>query len=132
MKRKEAEDDAALAAVPAVSGLLITPTASGKSTQARETIAKMLEDHPGKCIGITSPRHALNDEQAVDLRERLGDKYRVAVYRGRNAEDPDAPLESDEPGAKRLRMCVVHDKIGELVGAGGAAEDLCRKGTQKK
>jgi|GEM_PF-2119523 len=129
---REAVEDRARAAVPAVSGLLITPTASGKSTQARKAIAKMLEDHPGKCIGIASPRHALNDEQAADLRERLGSEYRVAVYRGRNAEDPDAPLESDEPDAKRLRMCVVNERIGELVGAGGAAEDLCRKGTQKK
>ena len=114
------------------SRLLITPTGTGKSTLARKAIRQILDDNPGKTIGIASPRHALNDEQAADLRRRLGGKYRVEVYRGRSAEDPEAPLESDAPDAKHLRMCHLHEKIGALVGAGGAPDDLCRKGPKEK
>jgi len=117
--------------VTPIDSLLITPTGSGKSTLARQIIVPMLDDHPGKCVGIGSPRHALNDEHAADLRRRLDGGRTVEVYRGMNAEDPTAPFENEDPGAKRLRMCRISETVGAVVGAGGAADALCKKGDAK-
>ncbi len=104
--------------------LLITPTGSGKSTQARDSVEGILDDNPGKTVVIATPRHALNEEQAVPLRAALAGKYTVGVYRGRGADDPEAPGE---------KMCRVHETAAQIQSAGGDVEKmLCGSGKRLK
>ena len=102
--------------------LTITSTGSGKSTLARNVVEGILDDNPGKTLIFTTPRHALNEEQAEPLRAALAGKYTVGIFRGRSADDPEAPGE---------KMCRVHETASQVQSAGGDVEKmLC--GSNKK
>jgi hypothetical protein len=104
--------------------LLICPTGSGKSHQARDAAIQLVGDHPGDAVGFAGKTHLLNAENEKKLRDEFRGAS-VAVFRGRQAENPRNPDE---------QMCIMAAEAGEISAAGGdVLQLLCRnkaKGTQ--
>src|SRR5262249_22862743 len=79
--------------------LLIAPTGARKSTLMRAAAVRFVQEHPEKTVVIFMPRHRLGDEQIkLLLEEHPNADFSAAVWRGRQALDPD-----DADGL--LQMC---------------------------
>ena len=102
--------------------LLAPPPGVGKTTAVVSNAGTIKKEYPKKAIGLSSPRHALNEETAAALRTAMGDEFVVEIHRGRGAEDPENPGET---------MCRIPDLAEEVVSAGGdVLKMLC--GTPRK
>jgi putative DNA primase/helicase len=94
----------------------------GKSHAAREVAVDLIgKSVRGDTCGVLAvPRHALGDEQGRDFEIKGAEHGLTAhVYRGREANDPDAPGE---------RMCRRWEEAGKIGAAGGDANSLCSQG----
>jgi hypothetical protein len=70
--------------------LLAEPTGSGKSTEMRKAAVRFVTEHPGESVVIFVPRHKLGTEQIKMLHQEHPDaNFSAAIWRGRNAPDPD-------------------------------------------
>jgi putative DNA primase/helicase len=97
--------------------LMRIATGVGKShearVQARHIVATL---PPGTCLVITTSTHALNNEYLSEMLKEKG--LSVAVFRGRNAHDPDRPGKF---------MCDLADEAAQLSSAGGEPLHLCSR-----
>lgn len=99
-------------------------TGVGKSFEARRAAVRLVRElraaGDGRAVVMAVPRHNLGDEAAAALRDIAGDHLAVAVYRGRDADDPDAPGET---------MCRRADEARAVLAAGGEVQrTLCQSG----
>ena len=116
----------------AVTELLVAPPGSHKSTSVRANAVQRVQEHPGESVVILMPRHKLGDEQILDLRrEHPNANFSVAVWRGRQAFDPEEPHPQRE-GVFR-QMCWRADEALELEKSLIDVEShLCQRGRGKK
>jgi len=103
---------------PPVNGV-ITDTGLGKTRQWRQQIAAPLIGQ-GLRPALAVPRHKLGDEKVLDLAAAGITGF---VYRGRDADDPNAP------GHK---MCREQERIGAITQAlGSVPSRACKNGDKK-
>jgi hypothetical protein len=108
--------------------LVAAPTGSRKSTLMRRLAVAFVTAHPDKSVVILMPRHKLGDEQ-IDLlmKEHPNGSYTAAVWRGRQAWDPEIGDGQEE------KMCQRAEEAEELEKALLDVErNLCKKGRGKK
>jgi hypothetical protein len=112
--------------------LIPAPTGSRKSTLMRAAAVLYVAEHPGKTVVILIPRHDLGNEQIKRLmEEHPGYGGGAAIWRGRHADDPDAP-DPQHPG-KFLKMCQRDKEAEEIEEAKLDVErSLCKRGRGKK
>lgn len=101
----------------------------GKSQRFRAAAVRFLSrtKHEG-CVVIAIDHHALSDEQLKKFHEEHPNtQFVVAVWRGRNAYDPQQPDPSDPTGKARLLMCLRAADAEEVGKHGFSVENcLCR------
>src|ERR1700716_2996043 len=103
---------------PPVRGI-VTDTGIGKTRLWREAVALPLIKQ-GLHPAIAIPLHQLGDEIVADL---AADGIVAFVYRGRDADDPNAP------GRK---MCREQERIGFITQAlGSVSPHACKRGDKK-
>lgn len=112
--------------------LIAAPTGSRKSTLMRAAAVLYVAEHPDKTVVILIPRHDLGNEQIKRLMdEHPGYSGGAAIWRGRHADDPDAP-DPEHPG-KFLKMCQRDKEAEEIEKAKLDVErSLCKRGRGKK
>ena len=105
--------------------LLKIGTGVGKSTEVQRLIKHLVTMiPPDTCIVIFTPTHNLNDEHLERLVALLEDTgANVAIYRGRNADDPDR---------QGKKMCDFSSEAAKLSAAGGDQTQLCSKKTKER
>ena len=108
--------------------LIAAPTGSRKSTLMRAAAVRFVAEHPDKSVVIAMPRHRLGDEQIELLQKEHPDgNYRAAVWRGRQAWDPEIG------NGKEVQMCQRADEARELeLSMLSVDSNLCKKGRGKK
>jgi len=108
--------------------LLPAPVGARKSTLMQAAAVQYVTEHPGKTVVILVPRHELSSEQIDALyREHPEDNYSAAIWRGRHAEDPDAP-DPDHP-----KMCRRSEEATKVEQAILDVETtLCKRGRGEK
>lgn len=94
----------------------------GKSHSARGAVIKILKECPGQSVAMTVPRHNLADEQAQKFKEKYGTDFTVDVYRGRGADNPDAPTGDEKNPFEK--MCLFHVNAAALGSIGGDVQGL--------
>jgi hypothetical protein len=112
--------------------LIAAPTGSRKSTLMRAAAVLYVAEHPDKTVVILIPRHDLGNEQIKRLMEEHPNyDGGAAIWRGRHADDPDAP-DPDHPG-KFLKMCQRSEEAQEIEKAKLDVErSLCKRGRGKR
>ena len=101
-------------------------TGVGKSHQARTAIKDIAASMPeGQSVVIACPTHRLNDEHLERLLSE--ESISVAVYRGREAGDPDRP--TGDPKNPFKTMCLFAKDAREISAAGGNPNHQCRQET---
>ena len=108
--------------------LITAPTGSWKSTLMRRVAVMYVRAHPDKTVVILMPRHQLGKEQLDLLAEEHPDgNYTAAVWRGRQAWDPDIGDGFEE------RMCRRADEAKSVEDNMLDVErHLCKQGRGKK
>jgi hypothetical protein len=110
--------------------LVVAPTGSRKSTLMRAHAVRFVTEHPDQSVVILMPRHRLGNEQ-IELLRCEHSNADAAVWRGRHADDPDAP-DPQYPG-KLLKMCRRPDEAKELeLALLNVEHSLCKQGRGKK
>ena len=130
-ERREAEKDyPLLLSDPVPERLLLTSTGTGKSRAARGIIPELLQETPGKTVGIAVPMHMLAAEYRDELLRPLEDAgFTVGDFRGRGADDLSAPTGESDPKKAYEKMCPLHKEASELAAAGGNIDtQMCAKG----
>lgn len=125
------ETDDTASRLPPVHGIQVG-VGLGKSTAARREAALMLAEMRAKgdrrTIVMAVPTHALGNEQAAAfnaLPEAQAAGLTAAVWRGREAIDPDAPR---RPDGTPERMCLDLEAVDEVKGLGVPIEQaVCHK-----
>ncbi len=108
--------------------LLVAPTGSRKSTQMRANAVRFVAEHPDQSVVIAMPRHKLGDEQIELLKqEHRNGNFRAAVWRGRQAWDPEIG------DGKQVKMCQRAEEAEEVEMALLSVDrHLCKQGRGKK
>jgi phage/plasmid primase-like uncharacterized protein len=76
----------------------------------------------GRVVGFSAPNHGLNDELRDRFRRAAANRgYTAEVYRGRGADDPEAPGE---------KMCRRHEEAEDIGFALSSADKLCSSGDE--
>ena len=106
--------------------LQTSPPGTGKSHVARSTAIDILDAAPGRSVGFAVGHHRLSAEYNNRFLHLFdGTPYKAAVFRGRGADDPNAP--TDDPERPFDTMCRLNDEAAAISAAGGDVERmLCR------
>jgi hypothetical protein len=103
--------------------LLVAPTGSRKSTLMRAAAVRFVSEHPEQSVVICMPRHKLGDEQIALLRREHPDaNFSAAVWRGRDAWDPDIGDGRKKKMCQRPEAKAVQDALLNV------EHSLCRQG----
>ena len=94
----------------------------GKTEVGIEESVKWVNEGRGNVV-IAVPTHKLGSEIVERVRSKAGDSIQVAIWRGREADDPDAPGE---------KMCRDIEPVKAVQNVGGDPQSLvCIKGEKK-
>ena len=108
--------------------LVAAPTGSTKSTLMRTAAVRYVLEHPEQSVVFLIDRHKLGSEQIKALRdEHPNANFSAAIWRGRHADDPEAP-DPKRPD-KFLKMCLRSEEAKEVEkGMLSVDHHLCKQG----